>query len=625
MGSFYEKFFIVVACYLVTGDVKITSAFSNNFKSYKEALKDSQNRFIKLMVERFENTRRFYEEFLKTQIRDYNWIGKDPAKIRVLRSKVHALLHDTAVRFAAIDGTCKKQQLSPYMVFFGGAYAARGTISFEADALPTYERWSVDQDVSFVAYVPIPFAELGDVTEQENPFVERDSERADLSRIHLLLMQLAEVYLAYDLVRGSSLRPKLVLWDQSLSSMMMGTWIGKNRVLLLNNEHAGFNVTDLDHLIVYSHPYNESLGIPTFSPATLHQYLLFRLFKDGYVDLNEIRDGMASRFNVSAEVVDKVVERRILATSPGLGWVSLENDSVLVLNKRYKNRWQRIVQYFENVCEQLFRNKDVDTLLFYDSERDRERWLTLGDLNFIIGIGLRRLIELVWEKNVFLIGVVKDSASRYFTKKYLGITKHLGLHSFGNTVLPWSDRMVLEMLPIINEGLEAPWATIEYDGLFSSIHLSYEDGVEKIKSYGYIHPPNIIVRSLAQFFLKRKEKALMQGHVIFVDRPVYDLLDGKHVKKIRINIDGIGETESFFVSDNSVKNEGQDLMMIFLYLLTKNHFPEVIGYPDPLHKADWGARSLLRLVEPMLSSSQILFKSNPLYKTLRQLREDGRR
>jgi len=63
--------------------------------------------------------------------------------------------------------------------------------------------------------------------------------------------------------------------------------------------------------------------------------------------------------------------------------------------------------------------------------------------------------------------------------------------------------------------------------------------------------------------------------------------------------------------------------MLILDTVTKNLFPNVIGYPDPLHKADWGAKSLGDKVRPIILSSQSVLKKNPLILTLRQQRQMG--
>jgi len=81
--------------------------------------------------------------------------------------------------------------------------------------------------------------------------------------------------------------------------------------------------------------------------------------------------------------------------------------------------------------------------------------------------------------------------------------------------------------------------------------------------------------------------------------------------------------EIAFFKDNKTDNKLQEIIMLILDILTKNLFPNVIGYPDPLHKADWGAKSLGDKIRPIILSSQSILKKNPLIFTLRQQRMIG--
>jgi hypothetical protein len=133
--------------------------------------------------------------------------------------------------------------------------------------------------------------------------------------------------------------------------------------------------------------------------------------------------------------------------------------------------------------------------------------------------------------------------------------------------------------------------------------------------------PNVIMKSLVQFHLKRPNGMMepSMGHVVFVDRLVKA---DESLPKVPV-VDGdkeLGTVEPFFVENASVRNIEQEHMIYLLSVLTRNVFPEVIGYPDPLHYADRGAKAVLHMVEPMLFSSEQLNRSNPMHKTLRQLR-----
>ncbi|MEL7512622.1 MAG: hypothetical protein AAGM27_10840, partial [Cyanobacteria bacterium J06554_3] len=65
--------------------------------------------------------------------------------------------------------------------------------------------------------------------------------------------------------------------------------------------------------------------------------------------------------------------------------------------------------------------------------------------------------------------------------------------------------------------------------------------------------------------------------------------------------------------------------MYLLNILTRNHFPEVIGYPDPLHKADWGAKTVAKRIQGIVRSSAYSFRSQPLSRTFRTIRDSFRR
>ena len=66
-------------------------------------------------------------------------------------------------------------------------------------------------------------------------------------------------------------------------------------------------------------------------------------------------------------------------------------------------------------------------------------------------------------------------------------------------------------------------------------------------------------------------------------------------------------------------------MMYLLSVLTRNHYAEAIGYPDPLHKADWGAKTIGRSVGDTIRSSTQLLAGRPLTRTFRDIRDSRKR
>jgi hypothetical protein len=51
-------------------------------------------------------------------------------------------------------------------------------------------------------------------------------------------------------------------------------------------------------------------------------------------------------------------------------------------------------------------------------------------------------------------------------------------------MLPWTDRIFCETLPLIDETLEAPWATVEFDSAFMTLHRERVEGSDETRVAG---------------------------------------------------------------------------------------------------------------------------------------------
>jgi hypothetical protein len=275
----------------------VPTEISKILMGYKKALDISRSRYEDMYKQRFRNANDFYYDFFNNLVINY---GKELLNQETIRSHLRLIKHffgTDKIKFIAVDGTCDKKRLEDYMVFFGASYAIRGTI--DAEGMPPkikYEKWSTEEDVSMVAYVPIPFAELGNVLEDQ--FVTSDDNRINLSSIHVLIMQLAEIYLLYSMVKSGAVEPpKLLLWDHSMSSVLASTDIGVNNINMIGYRHMGRTLTIQDAIIAYSHPYNEELDIPSPKEFRMYNFVLRELQKRSPQTLSEI----AERGNVSKE------------------------------------------------------------------------------------------------------------------------------------------------------------------------------------------------------------------------------------------------------------------------------------------------------------------------------------
>lgn len=625
------------------------SIISAVFGSYRRALDLSQERYSQLYTERAANALAFYEDFLKDLIVEFDGFQKASLR-RQIRREVESFFDRDDIQFVAIDGTCKKDPFTDFMVFSSIAYGVRGEISLCGDPpILQYKRRTMDEDVSFVAYVPVPFAEIADVANPDRleDFVVTEQDRVDLSNIHNTLMQLAEVYLAYEMARSTAPdRPRLILMDHSPSSILASTDVGVKRIGLasapdldtrgigLLGYAVGRRLLDQgDATVAYAHPFNDELQIPSTKRFRLYNALIAEAVrKRGQpVDVAQFAtengltvEEIESHFRRNSRVLDRIAEY----------------DRVL---KQFRPRfdfqasWWDCVRLFEDICRRLFKEKDQEALIYDAPDEDdptktRRRWMSPDDIKFLVAIGLRALIEECWKNRVMLLGIMKDSQSRYFTRNYYGIMRYLGVYDpIDVKPLPWTDRIVLEDIAYQVSEISVPWATVEFDSCFMTLHLGQRQGETEAKPMGVkgdvINQERLFTRSLGQFFLRRRsdKAAPLMGHVIFIDRLLHPHWDAELCRGTAVNTKELGIIRPFLHRDSTVDNPGQRVAIYFLDTLTRNLFPEAIGYPDPLHKADWGAKTVGRRVAQIIVDSEISFRANPLTKALRAIRNQIKR
>ncbi len=519
------------------------------------------------------------------------------------------------------------------MVFYGGAYVVKGKLSLQDNpASINYEESEPEDDSSIVAYLPISPEDLT-LVDPEDRFAISDSDRVNLSGLDTSLMLLAEIFLLY---RGSTPmdHPHLLIWDHSLSSVMANATPNIWNLTFSGFEVGGETIWYPDLLVGYSKPWNKKLGIPTKKLHRLWERAIAELYGSPKRELDLMEFGKSSETRVE----DLMVQLALLwemdehghkheGKNPKRALVR-KDGHILTLNRAYDHSPEKVVRLFETFCNKLFRDKDPGILLHeYVDEfgKTRKRFLSVDEISFLMAIGLRLTFENCWRNGITLVGVAKDSASSYFSRNYLGVMRKAGHLDFEPKLIPMSDRMTLERLPYIDDELNGPWSTTEFDSTFMTLRLLKFNGMDQTTIQGVrgnilVHP-NLIMKSLVQFHLRRygSMSEPSMGHVVFIDRLVHP--DSVPPKVPVVTRDKeLGTVEPFFFGSASKRNREQEQMVYMLSVLTRNVFPDVIGYPDPLHYADRGAKSILHMIEPMLFSSEQLNRSNPMHKTLRQLR-----
>src|SRR6266550_1171958 len=367
------------------------SKVSDISRQYHAALSTSHSQYESLYAERVQATEAFYGQFFKRLVCDFSTRFRDPRFRARLQERIEAAVGTKELQFIAIDGTCRKEVFSDFITFFGGAYGARGEVTFTGGSHRLqYKRWSLDNDVSMVAWVPVPFARLEEVTAgQAEQFLVSEDEKINLASVHVQVMQLAEVFLAYNSIMSSRLdAPHILLMDLSPSSVLASVARAQDSLGLVGYPYDRRALTNADVTVALAHPLAERLGIPSAKRMDRHRVLIAELSKNPQAPLR-LAD-IAARYGVSqAELQADFLVRRGVLHAPQVSGVY---DPAI----RVDESWAYIRELFQNICSKLFIDKNP-TALQYDAPDQhgvmRRRWMAPDDLGFLIGVGMRLLIE----------------------------------------------------------------------------------------------------------------------------------------------------------------------------------------------------------------------------------------
>lgn len=398
-------------------------------------------------------------------------------------------------------------------------------------------------------------------------------------------------------------------------------------------EIAGEPVWYPELLVGYSKPWNDVLDVPSRKSHRLWERAIAKLYASatGSLDLVTFSNDVGLPIEKVRSQVRIIWESDRYGERPGGNPVDAlveRHGDVLTLRPQYRAASAKVERLYLHFCNQLFRDKDPSCLLYKSTDSSgaiRERFLSAQELSFLLAIGLRLTFDYCWRNDVMLVGVVKDSASSYFTNHYLGVMRQVGQFKFTPRNIPSTDRLTFERIPYIDDQLNAPWGSTEFDSVFMTLRMHRPAPNVSAKLEGVrgniLVQPNIIMKSLAQFHLKNDPPMdPLMGHVIFVDRLVHPAFPPPGRVTIVQGDPELGTVSPFVQLEAGVIDREQEFVMYLLSVLARNVFPEVVGYPDPLHLADRGAKSVLRMVFPMLKSSERVNRADPIHRTLRQNR-----
>jgi hypothetical protein len=571
-------------------------------------LRQGATRQISDYEQRFSALKNIYDELLADLIRTgYN-------KKEAWETAAEFFGSDTA-RFAGVDGTMYSRPMFDMVIFFGGAYASTGTITFAENAEPRvrYDAKTLQQGMGVSSVVPMYINEVPEVDHtfaaQEQPGEVNpaksltDDEIVNNSLIANAIMTFSEYFLAYKLAADPEQNTHIILMDRSLSTdracLLYETrktdfWIAKSTLVGYKLGVAESPVDKGDLTIARQHVWNPGLGLPPARADYLRHAIISLLEKEGALTLEQVE----SRFGVEDAkrarrielALKSLVQKRILT----------EKNGVYALDSRYVASWERIKRITVAVGEGLFFSTSAgpETASSMKIVKDgEEHWLTTLDIAFLSLFALQMLMEECWKKRILLVGVTKDTAARDFKRQMVPIMQDEGFLKTGVNREAWlglpnTDRMILQSASILNlDRVNPPWSLVEYDSAFRTMlpdkrgRKGYVSGVIKNK----ISLERAFLKTYVQLSAAESDP-MLRSNVLLVDRLAYPEYDSNAESTVRLwneLSDGTREpVDVLLFRDKTVPNRLGNLAMSVLVAMAPANIPEAFGHNKALFIAD---------------------------------------
>jgi hypothetical protein len=595
------------------------SFLSRRIKRTSDLLKLGASGQVSEYEARFQSLRGLYDRLLS------DFIASEFSLTGACET-AHAFFGSPKVRFAGIDGTMYSRPLFDLMIFFGGAYAATGSIEFRSDREPVveYDSEFLQDGAGVSSVVPMYINEVPDVDQTffdveepgelsvSKPLV--DETIITNATIANWIMSFAEYYLAYKLITDPAKEIRIVLMDRALSaeraSLLYDTskrelWKAKGSLIGYDVDGVPVDVNDLAYGRYCIQ--NLALGLPPARADYLRYAIIYLAEDRGPLSVEEICEAL----DIKDDQRLKRVERYLKASVKG-GYLQ-EKGSKYSINSRYAGTWERLQQLVKTVGDRFFYEEgdELGANRMQIVKGGTAQWLTTLDLAFLTLFCLYMIIEECWQRKILLIGLTKDTAARDFKRQVIPILQNEGLLRDPLTVdefeaLPNTDRMILQSVSLFNtERLPVPWSVVEYDSAFKT--MVADRGGRK----GYVSGARRNRISLERTFLKtyvQLSQAVkdpkLRSNVLLTDRLVYPEFDYAPDSVVRLwNEFGAAKepVEALLFRDKTVANRLQNVILVMLRAMTGASIPEAFGHNKPLFIADkvakWHYASFRRIGE----------------------------
>lgn len=595
----------------------MSSILSANTKRLGQILKNGAEGQVTESASRLEGASESYWPLVsKLLISDFQ-----PSRVFV---KARELFNESDVKFAAIDGSMDQNLIGGLAVFWAGAYAATGTVSYSQNASPRvkYDTGFVEKGNALASCVPIYVDSIPEVEPQggfkgtSNQTISHqltEESTVDNSTIASWIMLFSELYLAYKMARSTQF--KIVFLDRSLSGMHSSLLHDTSKralwrqSVLLGFQIDGAALDEQDLVVGRYHTLNREGLVPPRGDYLRHSaiFLLLRCGKPLTVEemAEQLKLGEPDRIEKLRKFVEKSAKERKYFQEAYGKYHALP---------RLSSSWERIQKAIDFFGDRLFLSTEGSPLqMTAGADSASARWLTTLDLSFLCLFTLNLLIEICRRSKILLVGITKDTTARDMISHLIPICRQQKIWSDAAEHVSTTDRMLLQAISMFHhDQVTVPWTTLEYDTAFQTILLDFKgrSGYVSGAVKNRIILEQLFVKSYVQLD-KAKSDDRFRSNVLFIDR-LYDPDEKAPTISFKHEYGGaVEEVRPVLWRSKNEENGVQELVMLTLKAMTHQSIPEIFGHNEPLYIADKIAKAQRSNASQMVKSMGHWLVSHP--------------
>jgi hypothetical protein len=519
------------------------------------------------------------------------------------------------------------------LVFYAGAFGYAGHVTFDPDGRGcTYnEPVEIEENMSISAAIPVHEQDISSIAGQNT----EGGVEVDAARIPSAIMHLSEYYMAVRAALQDEIQ--VVILDRTLAGDVghlvwnVAEMLQENSCVLLGAHTPYGNVTSLDlELARMLHP-NEKLKIPVARSHFIKYSAINHLIKEsesksksksGKKADSTIPDAALTYENLLAAIGAKKGRIEKLKKDMarfGEKYSILDGNTGLSLDSEIGRYWERVFSASMRLCDYIFNTPDGSHPLLLDpsvlaggDDDDNKtgtfnpnrppRWITASDLDYLVLIMAFALLRLAWDRNLLVLGMIKDVSAGELTKTVVPLLQAAGKLCLSKELPRFnSDKMLLQTASVINASdIQAPWRSIEFDACFRTVAPLHEssavlDGANPAVNVAgafknVISAERMFVKAYVQLWQSDSDRAV-RSHVFSYDRPCYPGFDTAGLRLVHKD----NEVDEEIIPVLHFENDSpiSHLVMDILCSMAQEVIPEALGHNYPLFLADKKAKTVL--------------------------------